>query len=332
MGVGDHVVCDSAMGAGLAVAEGVDVARKRPAIVVSAALVATLAACGGDHRRVAPADVLGDDAITVGSFGFPESVLLAELYSQALEESGFRVERVLGLGPREFVGPALHAGLIELVPEYGGTALDFFSAGDVAPGADPATNHRVLDRVVAENSIAALDAAPAQNANTFVVTEDTARRYGLTALSDVTAVAPELVLGGPPECATRPLCQVGLRDVYGLEFADFVALDAGGPATHQALDDGYVDVAVLFSTDPELVDYVELIDDRHLQPAENITPLVRTEIVERWGGEVVAPINAVSHELDTEALRQLNTVDAATPGAGDVATIAADWLQAQGLA
>ena len=199
------------------------------------------------------------------------------------------------------------------------------------PAPTLATNHRDLERVVAGSTITALDAAPAQNVNTFVVSEETAQRYGLTTLSDLAGVAPELVLGGPPECATRPLCQVGLRDVYGLEFADFVALEAGGPVTHQALGDGYVDVALLFSTDPELVDYVELTDDRHLQPAENVTPLVRTEIVDRWGADVVAVINAVSHELDTDTLRKLNTANAATPGAGDVAAIAADWLEAEGL-
>ena len=303
----------------------------RPAIIVGAALL-SMAACADEEEGTAAPDALGDDAITVGSFDFPESVLLAELYSQALEENGFRVERALGLGPREFVGPALHAGLIELVPEYGGTAVAFFSAGAVAPNADPASNHRALEDVVAGSTITALDAAPAENVNTFVVSEDTARRYGLTTLSDLAPVAPELVLGGPAECATRQLCQVGLRDVYGLKFADFVALEAGGPVTHQALSDGYVDVALLFSTDPELVDYVELTDDRHLQPAENITPLVNAAIVERWGADVVAAIDAVSHELDTDSLRQLNTLDAATPGVDDVAEIAAAWLQAKGLA
>ena len=94
---------------------------------------------------------------------------------------------------------------------------------------------------------------------------------------------------------TPPL-PIRLREVYGLEFADFVALEAGGPVTHQALRDGHVDVALLFSTDPELVAYVELTDDRHLQPAENVTPLVRTEILDRWGGEVGPVINVVSHE------------------------------------
>jgi osmoprotectant transport system substrate-binding protein len=302
----------------------------RPAIIVGAAML-SLAACERADEGTAAPRALSDDAITVGSFDFPESILLAELYSQALEERGFRVERALGLGPREFVGPALHAGLIEFVPEYGGTSVGYFSAGDVTAGADPASNRRALESVVAESSITALDPAPAQNANTFVVSEETARQYGLSSLSDLASVAPELVLGGPPECPTRSLCQLGLREVYGLEFADFVALGAGGPVTHRALSEGFVDVALLFSTDPELVDYVELADDRHLQPAENIVPLVRTEIVERWGTDVVAPINAVSRELDTESLRQLNTIDAATPGTDDVAAIAAAWLRSRGL-
>ena len=116
-----------------------------------------------------------------------------------------------------------------------------------------------------------------------------------------------------------------------MQFADFVALEAGGPVTHQALSNGDVDVALLFSTDPQLVDYVALTDDRHLQPAENITPLVNAAIVERWGAEVIEAIDAVSHELDTDSLRQLNTLDAATLGVDDVAEIAADWLQAKGL-
>ena len=141
--------------------------------IMAGAAVLSMAACADDQEGDGARDVLSDDAITVGSFDFPESVLLAELYSQALEESGFRVERALGLGPREFVGPALHAGLIEFVPDYGGTAVAFFSAGAVAPDADSASNHRALEGVVAGSTIAALDSAPAENVNTFVVSEAT---------------------------------------------------------------------------------------------------------------------------------------------------------------
>lgn len=298
----------------------------RPVIVVGAAL-ALLAACSGADGADAPRSVPGDDAITVGSFNFPESVLLAEVYSQALEDGGFRVERAYGLGPREFVGPAIRLGLIELVPEYAGSAVGYYSAGATSPSADVAANRRTLAQVLEATGLVALEPSPAQNANTFVVTAQTARRYGLRTLSDLAAVAPDLVLGGPAECATRRLCQLGLHDVYGLTFAGFVTLDAGGPVTHQALRNGDVDVALLFGTDPGLLDFVALVDDRHLQPAENITPLIRAEVIEHFGGEVVAVLAAVSRRLHTDSLRRLNGADAATPGPDDVAAIIADWLR-----
>jgi osmoprotectant transport system substrate-binding protein len=302
------------------------VASIRAAIGLAALL--GLVACG-DGTEPTSRDALGDEAVTIGSFDFPESVLLAELYSQALESNGVPVIRAFGLGPREFVGPALRAGLIELVPEYAGTAVGYFSAGDVAPSADPGETHRALADIVDDTTITALEASPAQNPNTFVVTADTARRYELSTLSDLAAAAPELVLGGPPECPTRPLCAPGLRDVYGASFADFVALDTGGPVTRQALDSGGVDVALLFRTDPQVDDYVELTDDRHLQPAENVTPLTRVEVIERWGTDVSAPLDAVSRRLDTDALRELN---AAAAGSDDVPAVAAAWLRSRGLA
>ena len=284
-----------------------------------------------DAEPATSAAVLADDVITVASFDFPESVLLAEIYGQALEHEGFAVERALSLGPREFVGPALRAGLVELVPDYAGSALTFASLGATAPSADLGATHAELERILADVDVVALDSAPGQNANAFVVTRETAAAYGLDELSDLSAVAGQLTLGGPPECPNRPLCQVGLRRRYGATFADFVPLDVGGPATHQALRNGTVDVALLFTTDPTLDDYVVLTDDRQLQPAENVTPLVRTEVIERWGRPVVDVIDGVSASLDTRALRELNAADAAEPGSVDAAAIARGWLRTAGL-
>ena len=289
----------------------------------------SVAACGADDEPAVAPTALGDDAITVGSFGFAESVLLAEIYSQALEAAGFRVERALGLGPREFVGPALGVGLIELLPEYAGSALAFHSLGSSQPTADVATTQADLDQVFAETDVMALDAAPAQNSNTFVVTPATARRYDLHELSDLEAAAAELSFGGPPECERRPFCLLGLQERYGLRFEDAVTLDTGGPVTHAALRSGSVDVALLFTTDPALSDYVELTDDRRLQPAENVTPLLRREVVDRWGPEVVAVVDAVSRALDTTTLRALNAADAEQPGSQDAAVIAAAWLRSE---
>jgi osmoprotectant transport system substrate-binding protein len=133
-----------------------------------------------------------------------------------------------------------------------------------------------------------LDFAPnAIDANGYVVTKPTADKYKLVKMSDLQPVAGELVLGGPPECPTRPFCLIGLQNTYNLKFKDFKSLDAGGPLTVAALDagsaNGGVDVGLLFTTDPAIAikNYVLLEDDKHLQLADNIAPVVRNDILAR---------------------------------------------------
>jgi osmoprotectant transport system substrate-binding protein len=287
-----------------------------------AALSFTLAtvACSSDNSAQPSSRASTNAAIVVGSFDFAESKLLAEIYSQALERAGVGVERAFGLGPREFVAPALERGLVDFVPEYAGTAAQFLSLG---------RSHDDLGAAVADRSLSALAPAPAQTANTFVMTRATADRLGVRTLSEMEGVASELTMGGPPECPQRRACVAGLEEVYGIVFKHFVTLDAGGSLTRQALRNGAVDVALLFTTDPAVSgnDLVELVDDRGLQPAENITPVVRTEIVERWGPSVVASIDDVSGHLTTDDLRALNAqVAEGTP----IGVVAAAWLAAHG--
>lgn len=301
-------------------------ARRAHSWVAVVAVSIALASCATSSS---PADdtALGDDAITVGSFNFGESQLLAEIYAQALEQRGFTIERELDLGPRELVSPALSTGLVELVPEYSGTALQFLTLGSAPEAADADVTHRALVRAAVQRNLIALDPAPAQNQNVFAMTRAKARRLGVETLSDLDPVAGDLVFGGPPECRTRPLCLDGLKREYGLEFREFVALDAGGPITRQALEDGHVDIALLFGTDPALDGerFVALVDDRSLQPAENVTPLVRGDVVQRWGSAVTDVLDRVSHELTTEELRALNETMVA--GRATPADLAARWLE-----
>ncbi len=288
--------------------------------------------CGETPPRDDAARTLGDDAITVGAFDFPESELLAEIYGQALEAAGYDVDLALGVGPRELVQPALAAGLVEFVPEYSGSAMQFLSRGGPRPTSDPAATYAALQRQLRDRPLTALAPSPAQDTNAVVVPADVAERYGLSAVSDLRAVARELTFGGPPGCPERPFCLAGLRSTYGLDFAHFLPLDVGGPLTHQALDGGHVDAALLFTTDPGITadDLVMLADDRGLQPAENVTPLVRTEVVERWGDDFVAAVDAVSAALSTtEELQALNAQVIAGEPAADVA---ARWLADEGLA
>jgi osmoprotectant transport system substrate-binding protein len=304
-------------------------ALRPTALLACAGAAVTFVGCGSqpeDQRG----NALEDEAITVASFDFPESELLAEIYGQALDAGGFDVHLAHRLGPRELVQPALADGLVEFVPEYSGTALEFLSLGAGTPTADVSATRLALRRAVTGERIVTLAPAPAQNANALVARAEVAERYDLHDISDLEAVAPGLTLGGPPECPARPFCLEGLERVYGLEFGSFLPLDAGGPLTHQALAGGHVDVAVLFTTDPDITadGLVVLDDDRHLQPAENVVPLVRAEIVERGGGDFTRLVDGVSARLTTDDLRDLNARIAA---GGGVAVVAAQWLTDEGL-
>jgi osmoprotectant transport system substrate-binding protein len=265
---------------------------------------------------------LHDDAITVGSFDFPESELLGELYAQALERAGFEVRRAFDVGPRELLMPALQRGLVEVVPEYEGSALGFLGG---RPSADAAEEHGALLDALAARGLTALEPARAQDRNAFVVTAGTAARLDLRSLSDLRTDAGTLHFGGPPECQDRPLCLAGLRDVYGLRFASFTPLDAGGPVTLQALREGFVDVGLLFSTAAALNgnEFVQLIDDRRLEPSERVVPVIRGDLTARFGPAATDALDAASASITTGDLREMNAaVAAGTP----VAVVASRWL------
>jgi osmoprotectant transport system substrate-binding protein len=270
--------------------------------------------------------------ITVGSFDFPESALLAYLYAGALSARGYPVRVLPDLGSRELVDPALMTGLIQLVPEYAGSALEFASLGRVHATASVASTIRALERWMGERGVIVTRPAAAQDANAIVVTAATAARYRLHVVSDLATVAPALVFGGPPECPERAYCLAGLRQTYRLRFRAFVPLDAGGPLTRQALRAGDISVALLFTTDPTILDQhlVVLADNRGLQPAENIVPVVRRATAERYGTGLFAALNAVSARLSTSALTALDAqveLDGRAPG-----IVAERWLHDQGLA
>jgi osmoprotectant transport system substrate-binding protein len=187
-----------------------------------------------------------------------------------------------------------------------------------------------LDEALRDRGVEALAYGPAQNHNGIVVTEETAMRFNLIRISDLASFASELTFGGPPECPERPSCLIGLEDVYGLRFDAFQPLDVGGPATVAALTGGEVDVGLLFTTDPNIGenDLVLLIDNRRLQPAENVVPIARSEVLGRHTGmrEVV---DGVTRALSTEDLRELNRLvelERQRPQA-----VAHEWLLLEGL-
>ncbi len=270
-------------------------------------------------------------AVRVGSTNFSEQVILAELYSQVLESDGYRVERRLNLGNREIVAPALESGQIDIYPEYLATALAFQTRAQVVGSSDAAETAARFQEALRPKGISALDYAPGINTNAFAVTRATAERLNLAKMSDLAPVAQQLVLGGPPECPQRPFCLQGLERTYGITFKEFRPLDAGGPLTVAALDGGQVDVALIFSTDAVITQrgFVVLEDDKKLQLADNIVPVVRDELLTRAPLEFRTLINGVTRLLTTEELIDLNRqvgVDRREPR-----DVAAEWLKSKNL-
>lgn len=196
-------------------------------------------------------------AVVVGAGNFSESATLAELYAGALDAAGYDASTQT-IGNRETYLPALLAGELTVIPEYVGTLTEFLN--DQVNGADAeALASSDLDATVEaltglgeEVGLVLGTPSSAQDQNAFAVTTAFAEEYGVSTLSELAETCGEIALGGPPECPERPFCQPGLEEVYGLDVADFVSLDAGGPLTKAALQQGEVALGLVFSSDAAL--------------------------------------------------------------------------------
>jgi osmoprotectant transport system substrate-binding protein len=177
--------------------------------------------------------------------------------------------------------------------------------------------------------VSVLAYAPAQDRNGFVVSGDLARGHKLEKISDLIPLAPQLSIGGPPECPVRPLCLEGLQDVYKLEFARFKPMPTRD-VTAAELDSGEIDVGMLDTTNPHLIDndLVLLVDDRRLQPAENVVPVIRREVLDVYGPALVSLVNSVSAQLTTTELTRLNLQVLQGQPAADAASA---WLRAHAI-
>jgi osmoprotectant transport system substrate-binding protein len=300
--------------------------RLRPALPVGfLALALLVAGCDRGPAPPPPQDPRRP-TIRLASFDFPESELLAQLYGQALVKHGYPVEQVVQLGAREVVAPALEQGKVDMVPEYLGSALNFINDRNRVATADPGLTHARLEQAFAPRGVSVLAYAPAQDRNGFVVTGDLARRRGLEKLSDLAPMASQLSFGGPPECAQRALCLRGLEDVYKLRFKRFEPMPSRS-VTAGALQTGEIDVGMIDTTDPNLAksDLVQLADDKRLQPADNVVPVLRREVLDAYGPPLVRLVNAVSAQLTTPELTRLNLKVADGQPAADAAS---GWLRA----
>jgi osmoprotectant transport system substrate-binding protein len=301
--------------------------RHRPSFrlaAAGAALALLATACGngdGDGDTAAETDIPDGPTIDIASFNFPESEILGEIYAQALEDAGYPVERSLNLGARELIYPDLLEGGVSLVPEYLGSALVVWFEQD--PPEDVDGGLSALREAFEPEGVSVLEPAPAENNQAFVVTAAFADEQGLSTLGDL-ADAGSITFAGPPECEGRDTCYQGLVDTYDLGNVSFESIQEAA-ARLAALESGDAEVILLFSTDAPLAgdELVILEDDQGMLPPENITPVVRTEVLDAYGDELTDLLDRVTAGLSTDALQQMN---AEASEGRSAAEIAGDWL------
>lgn len=197
----------------------------------------------------------GSGAVVVGGANFTESTILATIYADVLTAAGFDAS-VQEVGNRELYLPALERGEIQVFPEYLSTATEFLEGDDEnqVASSDVEATVEALQPLAEEAGLVFGEPAEAADQNAFAVTQAFADELGVSTLSELAEACDDgsLVLGGPGECPERPFCQPGLEETYGLEFASFSELDAGGPLTKAALQQGEISLGLVFSSDGAL--------------------------------------------------------------------------------
>jgi osmoprotectant transport system substrate-binding protein len=269
--------------------------------------------------------------IVIGSTNFTEQYIVANLYGDVLQHAGFKVQVKPNLGARQEVVPALEQGALDLEPDYAGTLLLYLNKNAGSAANNITTAVPALDKALASHGVTVLKPANAIDTNVFAITKATAAKYHLPknpTLSDLKPYASQLVLGGPSECPANATCEPGLAKVYGLHFKSFLSTDEAGPISVADLKDNTVQVVEFFSSDGNIVHnhFVELADNKHLQAADYLIPVIRKSVDTPKVAEV---LNALSAKLTTTALANLNLK--VNDQHESAASVAHAWLVSKGL-
>jgi osmoprotectant transport system substrate-binding protein len=304
--------------------------RYRTAALGASLLALLVSACstGGSSTSLSASEATRP-AVTVGSEGFDESQLLAEIYAQALEAHGYTVTRQ-DFASRKLALPAFDSGAVNLIPEYIGSLVRELGGEATGDTAETMTN---LAAVLDPKDQSVLDAAPAQDGDGFVVRQETAVQFSLVTMSDLADVADQLKWGLPLECSDNPSCGPGLKSVYAIDIATLQVENLGACSGEMAtaLNDGGIGVAELCTTqaDIERYNFLLLQDDKKLIPAQNIAPVVRNDLLDAAPDDFESTLNDVSAKLTTDELTKLNV--RVSVNQESIEDVAAQWLADQGL-
>ncbi|WP_415953193.1 ABC transporter substrate-binding protein [Streptomyces sp. KLOTTS4A1] len=286
-------------------------ARLAPFALIAALLTGCTTGPSLENRGEVSAPPGDSRSLTIGSAGFTESDLLAQMYAKLLDRAGYGTT-VLTVANRELYEPALESGQIDIVPEYAATFADWLNAkangAEATPVGSPdlTTTMKALRELATPRGLTVLDPGRAVDQNAFAVTAAYAEEHGLKTLSDLGRSGLKVRLAAGDECVKRPYCRPGLEETYGI---DVTAVDPKGVGTTQAkraVQSGQDQMVLTTSTDATLDEFglVLLADDRKLQNADYVVPVVNR--AQAGSQQVAAALGKLNTVLTTADLADLN--------------------------
>ena len=289
------------------------------AVILGGATAATAAQTTTEKAQATP--------IIIGTKNFGEAYVIGQLYKQALEAKGFKVQYKENIGSTELIGKALTSGKITMYAEYIGVALTAtFGKKSFPPTA--AETYDQVQKLYNAKGFTLLKKTPFQDVDAVAVLRSTARKYGLQTVADLKKV-PDLTLAAFPEFKTRQTGLLGMKRVYGVSDVKFTPL--AGISAYKLLDDGKVLAAGVFSTDPPLATskYTVLKDPKNIFGFQQVAPIVSNKLIAENGAKFTAALNAVSAKLTLKAILAMNK--AVYVDQKPAAQIANTFLKANGL-
>lgn len=291
-------------------------ARWRACVALLLFAALALGGCTGNDDPLGggeSAQATAKKTLTVGGANFTEMQIMQEIYKDLVEDAGYRVE-IKSAGQREIYAKALISGEIDVVPEYAATMAEYLNRSANGPAAapiatsDPQETVAAMKPLVEAQGLTVLEPAEAANSNGFYVTKEFAKQHNLETLSDLAALGLDLTIAAGDECLQpeRIYCAPGLRETYGLKIVGVTGDDFGSASGKQKVRAGQAQLGLTGTTDGTLdgLGLVLLEDDKKLQAADNLVPIVNTK--EAGDPDIAKALNQLADVLTTEDLAKLN--------------------------
>jgi osmoprotectant transport system substrate-binding protein len=262
-------------------------------------------------------------ALTLGTKDFPEEFILGQLYKQALEAKGCKINYKENIGATEIVDKALTSGQIDAYPEYTGESVATVAKINKTVSS-PQQEYALAKAFYAKRGQVMSQMTPYFNTDAIAVLKPYAKKYGLVTTADLKKV-PHFTLGARPEFLNRQEGAAGMKSVYGVKNFTFKSLALG--IQYQALDSGSVDAIDVFTTDPQLAGgkYTVLKDPKNIFGFQNIALVINKNKLSACPN-VLQVVDGVNKLLTPSAIISMNK--AVSIDKQPAATVATAFLKA----